>query len=379
LSDIKWGKNKEGLHLEQTVEVVAYTIDTHMPVYYRTFPGNMLDSRSLETILLDLGHAGFKDVVLITDRGYEKIRNLEKYILQDQAMVMCTKVQQKYVLDKIIAFGTWGARPDGMDVDRDTRLYYRQYDIEYNLESKGKSVKKSNRLKLNLYFDAVRRSEELTNLEIEIKTQREQLESIKQEKASLDDDATLKHVYSYFKICYDKTTRMIDSFELDEKKVEKASRTSGFFAITTHKLDMDAIETLHIYRLRDEQEKYFQQMKSQMEGDRQRNWSEEGKTGRLLIQFVALILSSYARYIWRSTDLKELFSSSLEVLDEMRPIRCIEHTGKAKFISPFVGGQIDICNAFGFDIPEGCSPDYVSKRKNTKRRGRPRKKEVERN
>ena len=30
---------------------------------------------------------------------------------------------------------------------------------------------------------------------------------------------------------------------------------------------------------------------------RQRNWSEEGKTDRLLILFVGLILSSYVRHI----------------------------------------------------------------------------------
>jgi hypothetical protein len=377
LADIRWGKNKDGLPLEQTVEVVVYTLDSHMPVYYRTFPGNMLDSRSLETILLDLNHAGFSDVILVTDRGYEKIRNLEKYILQGQAMIMCTKVQQKYVLDKILEFGVWSTRPDGMEIDRETRLYYRQYDIEYNVESKGDSVKKSDRLKLNIYFDAVRRGEELTNLEIEIKMQREQLEVAKQDQVVIDDDATLKRVYSYFKISYDKTIRIIDTYELNQKKVEKAKQTSGFFAIMTHKLDMSAMEVLHAYRLRDEQEKYFQQMKGQMEGDRQRNWSEEGKTGRLFIQFVSLILSSHARYIWKSTDLKDMFSSSLEVLDEMRPIRCIEHTGRAKFITPFIGGQLDICSAFGFDIPKGCSPDYVSKRKSAKRRGRPREKVFE--
>jgi hypothetical protein len=292
-------------------------------------------------------------------------------------MIMCTKVQQKYVLDKILKFDAWGTRPDEMEIDMETRLYYRQYDIEYNVESKGESVKKSDRLKLNIYFDAVRRSEELTDLEIEIKMQREQLEVAERDRVVMDDDATLKRVYSYFKISCDKAIRMIDTYELNQKKVEKAKQTFGFFAITTHKLDMSSMEVLHAYRLRDEQEKYFQQMKGQMEGDRQRNWSEEGKTGRLFIQFVSLILSSYARYIWKATGLKDMFSSSLDVLDEMRPIRCIEHTGRAKFITPFIGGQLDICNAFGFEIPEGCSPDYVSKRKSVKRRGRPRKKVIE--
>jgi transposase len=379
LADIKWGKNKDGLPLEQTVEVVVYTLDTHMPVYYRTFPGNMQDSRSLETILTDLAHAGFRDVILVTDRGYEKIRNLERYIMQGQAMIMCTKVQQKYVLDKILAFGSFNTRPDAMEIDKETRLYYQQYDIEYNVEGKGESVKKPDRLKLNLYFDVLRRGEELVDLEINTEIQREQLEALKHAQTVLDDDATLKRMYSYFRLKYAPHVRTLESYELNEKKVEKAKQTSGFFAIMTHKLDMAAMEVFHTYRLRDEQEeKCFQQMKSQMGGARQRNWSEEGKTGRLFIQFVSLILSSYARYIWRSTALKDMFLSSLEVLDEMRPIRFIEHTGRAKFITPFVGGQIDICDAFGFKIPEGCSPDYASKRKSTKRRGRPRKKVVER-
>ena len=77
------------------------------------------------------------------------------------------------------------------------------------------------------------------------------------------------------------------------------------------------MQTWELYGLRDKQEKYFQQMKSQLGFDRQRNWSEEGKTGRLLILFVGLILSSYVRHIWKSTDLHKQFSSTLEVLDEM--------------------------------------------------------------
>ena len=136
------------------------------------------------------------------------------------------------------------------------------------------------------------------------------------------------------------------------------------------------METFEHYALRDEQEKYFHQMKGQMGFDKQQNWSEEGKQGRLLILFVALILSSYTKHIWKSTKLKKFFDSSLAVIDEMRPIRMIEHTGRTKRIAPFVGDQIDICEAFGFAIPAGCSPDYVSRKKEPKRRGRPKKPRV---
>ena len=136
-------------------------------------------------------------------------------------------------------------------------------------------------------------------------------------------------------------------------------------------MDMTAMQTWELYGLRDEQKKYFQQMKSQLCSDRQRNWSEEGKTGRLLILLVGLILSSYVHHIWKSTDLHKQFSSTLEVLDEMCSIRCVVHTGNAKHITPFVGAQIDIANAFGFKIPDGCAPKYTSRKKDAPHRGRP--------
>ena len=377
LTDIRWGKNKESLPLEQTVEVVVYTLDSHMPVYYRTFPGNMQDSRSLETILTDLQHAGFTDVILVTDRGYEKIRNLETYILKNQAMIMCTKVQQSQVMEKILSYGDFSTRPDGMAIDQNAKIYYQQFAIDYPVESTGTSVKQSEKLRLNLYFDSVRRSEELVQLDIDITEQHKKLQLLLSEQEPLEDDQSLKRHFRYFKLQYDSGERLLKSFTLNDKKVEKARRTSGFFSIMTHKLDMDAMQTYQTYKLRDEQEKAFQQMKTQMVADRQRNWSEEGKTGRLFILFVSMILGAAVRHTWKTTELHELFSSSLDVLDEMRSIRCIEHTGRAKFITPFVGKQLNICEAFGFEAPNGCAPDYVSRKKLPKKRGRPRKRATE--
>jgi len=377
LADIRWGKNRERLPLKQTVEVVAYTLSSHMPVYYRTFPGNTPDSRSMDTILTDLAHAGFRDVILVTDRGYEKIRNLESFILRGQAMVMCTKVQQRFVLSRIDALGRFDSRPDGMEIDPETRLYYEQSDIEYEVKGKGGAVKGADMLKLNLYFDPVRRSDELVQLDIDIKGQKDALSRLIKDRVAVDDLQALKRDYRYFDVNVNRGTGLVESFTLDEKKVAKSRRESGFFAITTHKLPLGAMDVYDTYRLRDEQEKYFQQMKDQMICDRQRNWSEDGKTGRLFILFVSMIVSSYVRHVWKATDLHKHFSSSLEVLDEMRSIRCIEHTNKAKFITPFVGDQVSICKAFGIEIPEGCSPDYVSKQTFTHKRGRPRKKRKE--
>jgi hypothetical protein len=377
LADIRWGKNRDRMPLEQTLEVVVYTLSSHMPVYYRTFPGNMPDSRSIETILKDLEHAGFKDLILITDRGYESMRNLEKYILRGQSMVMCAKTGQKDVAKAIKGLKEFSARPEEMAVDSEAMVYYMQLDIDYEVESTGQSAKMSDRLKLNLYFDPVRRGLDLMDLDIALSFQEATLCNLSESREPLGDDGWIKREFCYYKVAYEPATRVIKSYERNEGKILKAQSLSGFFAIMTHGVDFDAMDAFRAYRLRDEQEKYFQQMKDQMSADRQRNWSEEGKTGRLFILFISLILSSYVRHVWKSTRLKELFASSLDVIDEMRPIRLLEHTNRAKVITPFVGAQVDICAAFGFEIPEGCAPTYVSRKKPPRKRGRPPKRAVE--
>ena len=130
------------------------------------------------------------------------------------------------------------------------------YDVDYEVKSKGKSTQKSDRLKVNLYLDPVRRSEELVNLDADLKSQRTALEQMVAEQAICDDDATLKRVYSYFEISYAPDTRRILFFTENTKKIQKAKKYSGFFSLVTHKLDLTAMETFEHYALRDEQEKY---------------------------------------------------------------------------------------------------------------------------
>ncbi|MCL2459672.1 MAG: transposase [Desulfobulbus sp.] len=369
LADIRWGKNKDRLPLPQTTEVVVYTLSSHMPVYYRTFPGNMPDSRSLRVILTDLEHAGFKDLALITDRGYETLANLEHSIRCGQALVLRAKTGQKEAASAIEELGDFVVRPEGMTIDPRARICHKQVDLDSTVAGK-----RSDRLKLNLYLDPIRRGLELVELDIALSLQKDALDELLKNGEMLGDAATIRRDFCYYKVRTDPAARMIQSFELNEQKVAKARRRSGFFALITHAVNFDALQAYDAYRLRDEQEKHFQQMKDLMAADRQRNWSEEGKTGRLLILFVSLILSSYVRHIWKSTQLHDLFSSSLEILDEMRPIRLIEHANRAKVITPFVGAQAAICEAFGFAIPAGCAPISTSQWQTRRKRGRPCKK-----
>ena len=374
LADVCWGKNKEHLPLPQTLEVVVYTLAQHMPVYYRTFPGNMNDSRSLRVIFEDMDNAGFPSVVYMTDRGYESMRNIESMILKNRRAVLCVKTSTGLVSEKIQAFGDFAVRPDCMEIDLETKCYMTQYPIEYKVRGNGQCVHEADRMKLNLYFDPVRRSSEIVALDARLKADEQELATLLASNRKLDGVAAFRKEYPFFELVFDESESVLKSFCQNRKKIEAARRLSGFVALLTLGLDWTPAETLGHYRLRDEQEKYFEQMKEQMVADRQRNWSEEGKTGRLLILFVSLILGSYIRYVWKHSSLHKEYSSSLEVLDEMRPIRCIEQPHKARIITPFLKRQLEICTAFGFTPPRNCDKTYKSRKVTaTGKRGRPRK------
>lgn len=183
---------------------------------------------------------------------------------------------------------------------------------------------------------------------------------------------------AYYLFLESRTYSHIGKWQRVVKTPSVHTLTSGFFASKTLGLDLDPMEAKSRYGMRDEQEKTFMLQKGPLGEDRLRVCTESSKHGRMFICFVALILASYIRHI-RGTkpELTNAFPSMAAILEGMQTIRCIEHDGRRKFITPFVGDQVTICDAFGLEIPEGCRPTYTSRKSTKGRRGRPAKPQTE--
>lgn len=378
LVDIRWGKNKERLPLRQTLEVVVYSLTSHMPIYYKELPGNMPDCRTVGLIMRELEHAGFKNLVLITDRGYESMKNLELYIAKGQKVITSVKVTGSDVMAKIKAIDMSHGFPQGMTIAPKDNLYYAQYDMEYSVKGNGDNVIKADKYRLNLYYNPLKRGEKICDIQHSASEQSAELDIIIQTKEPVADREDTARRFNLLDITFN-ADGTIKSYGVNQKKLDTMLLTAGFFASKTIGVDFDPLQAMDNYGMRDEQEKCFALQKGPLGHDRLRTWSEGGKRGRMLIYFVGHILASYVRSVWQRDEvLRKRFPSTEAVLAEMRTIRCIEHTGKMKFITPFVGSQVDICRAFGFDIPGGCAPVYVSKAKPmTRKRGRPAKAKTE--
>lgn len=379
LVDIRWGHNKEHLPLKQTLEVIVYSLTSHLPIYYLELPGNEPDSRTLEMIMTELEHAGFRNIILITDRGYESLKNLEICIAKGQKLITSVKCGQGEPLKAIKSIDLSTGVPEGMTFSKETGLFYKQYDLDYQVQGNGDHVIKADRLKLNLYYDVHKRADDLARVQMAIANQKEVLQAVLEADKPIpkEDRDTFRRENNFMKIAFWKSGKL-RSYEVDKDAVRKATLTSGFFASKTLGLNLTPIEAKGNYGMRDEQEKTFMIQKGPLGEDRLRVCTESSKHGRMFICFVALILASHVRHIRDTKEgLRDNFHSTESILEEMRTIRCIEHDGHRKFITPFVGDQITICDAFGFEIPEGCRPTYTSKRSTKGKPGRPPKPQTE--
>lgn len=357
LAEIRMGRSKERIIRPQTVEVVAYDLQQHLPVYFRTLQGNVPDSRTLETIVRDLhGHArgSLQEVVLITDRGYASLHNFRVCMERGQPFLTAVRTAQNPVLQRIEQLGGFEFMPEGMDFDPAARLCYKQYDLSAWAGEKG--LPGGGQLRLNLYLDPAQRCAALSDLHAALAEQCRQLQEhtgitlSEQERGELARSCPLCSL-----ICADDGATLCD-YRVNDDELSRQRRTAGFFASISYGVEWDALQAHRSYKLRDEQEKYFARMKGQLDGHCQRAWTESSRSGRELLLFAAGRISSWLNHI-RSTALAELpggrgLRSVSEMLDEMRCVRLIRHAGDEPFLTPLVGRQHAICKALGLRADE---------------------------
>ena len=261
--------------------------------------------------MTELEHAGFKNLILITDRGYESMQNIELYILKGRKVITSVKVSQGDVLKKIKEMDMSRGYPDGMSIARKESLYYAQYAIDYTVRGKDDHAIKADKYKLNLYFNPGKLDAAMCDIQHASDEQVQAIREMIVSRKPVVDRNDIKKRFNMLNVKFSEDGR-VTSYEVNREKQDSMLLTAGFFASKTIGVDFDPLTAKDNYGMRDEQEKAFALQK--------------GTLGQ----------------------------------------------NRLKFITPFVVSQVEICKAFGFTIPDGCTPAYVSNAKPTSwKRGRP--------
>lgn len=363
IAEISYGRNKDNRDMDCTLEVVVYSLTAHEPVYYRAFPGNMPDARTVRTIAKDLSELGIGSGFTVYDRGYESSENIGAFLAADLPFLVCAKVAQAPALPAVSSVEFDGdGFPTNMDYDEGEGLFHAQVPLaaaEWE-DSDGKVAKAADGdLVCDVYLDMRERVTDIARLRSAMAEEKKRLEGM-DEAEMLGKRSSVNKGLRYHRVSFEGDGGgewSVAGWGEVPEKVAKAKATCGFFTSVSYRVPGGAMEHLRIYRTRDEQEKYFEQMKDQMGFHTQDCSSDASKAGRMFAMFVGLILSSVVRATWSSSrELRREFPTTLDMVDEMRDVRWCGYPDGTTHMTSFLSKQVKVCEEFGIDVPTECLP-----------------------
>ena len=356
LCQAKSGHNKEHDERPQLNVLLVYDQDDHAPLYYQKMPGNIPDSRSVKKLLKKLDDLGFKDTTYIFDRGYFSKEGIDILVKRKCGFIMGMKIGLNAIEPIIKANGK-------QQITRHTNwiesknLYGVACTLDWSVTVLGKP-RAVDPLTAYLYYDQASDAIESRYIQSAVTKQQRELQAILEDGDVLEA-SELKKYEKYFTIAQDGETRKILSYNIDVEKLDGELSYCGYFALLGNGKET-AQEAIDVYSIRDDQEKCFTIEKSFLNGRRLRTSTELTTDGRLFLQFISLILCTYIRRVMREKNLFPTFTM-LGLFRELESIECTEQEGKAKVLSEFIGKQVAIFDAFGFEIPKDCRPSTPSR------------------
>ena len=141
----------------------------------------------------------------------------------------------------------------------------------------------------------------------------------------------------------------------DGNRIKKDKNIAEFFSFLNYKIDSNPIENFEAYKLNNEQAKYLEKIKYQINSNIQNAITENEKQEIVFILFSGLILMSKVRSVWMYSEmLRQKYETPYNIIDEMTSIRLTHYPDGSEKITPFSQTQIEICKEYNLDVPIEC-------------------------
>ncbi len=331
ISNVEFGYNRDQEHLPQINLGMYYGEKTKLPLYYKEYPGSILDKSHLQYMMSinELMNIKTEDMFFVMDRGFYTKSNLSymhdnnlSYLMGVSNNLISSKEMIKGIREKII-------------------------DVETQLTNKNIfgirkiSSKYGHKTNVYIYFDRIKAEIETNKLFDTIRRYEKELQHKEQLKES-----ELKRYEKYFKITVSKDNSF--TFKKKTKEINDRRKSKGFFILLSNK-KRTAEDMYRIYRNKDVVEKAFDNFKNYLDGKRLHIKSDAVIEGKIFTMFIALILKSFIENKARDL-MNEQNITTKKLFKELNKIKIIELDGKRKLEAPLTAKQKKILKCF--DISE---------------------------
>lgn len=280
----KKGHNKEGSYRPQVQIGLAVTKQEGIPIFHKTFEGNVFDARTLQDFLVEFHDLNIGDITIIWDKGVTSETNIsdaEKAGFDVLCGLAIKQDVQRFV-DKILHKKEGFMQLKNRVRLKNTILYCAQQKYNYG----------SVRGQLVLCFN-----EEKARINKE-----KRIDQINKAKALLQQKKPISEGISKF---------FRDDFTINESAIREAQKYDGYSVIfSTKKLSID--EIVKPYFEKDKVEKAFRSMKSILGLKPIKHWLEERVKSHIFICYLSYLLISLLDTKLRKTDI-----SAVTALDRL--------------------------------------------------------------
>lgn len=328
MTDVEYGYNRDGEDLPQFNLGLFADESTKLPLYYNRYNGSLTDKTNLSYVLENAKSVGINDVKFVVDGGFiseECIQNLNEYA-------------------KSFTIGI----PASLNISEEMLKTHSQSIDKYANKLAGQEIYCVEKIityygvvgRLMLFYDPMSHAQLCNEMSERIRLLSAELDGLKRYPKN-----KLKRYSQYFKITKHETDSGFD-FKLDNDNIDTLRFRKGFFLIFSTDQTATHDDILYHYRAKDAAEKLFDQMKTDMQGNRIRTHNEQTTNGKTFVTFIALAIRTFMlgklkQYLSdNSTSLKKVFN-------QLENITIITTSTKGRFTKALTKKQKDILLAFG--------------------------------
>lgn len=272
----KKGHNKEGSHHPQVQIGLAVTKQEGIPIFHKTFAGNVFDARTLQDFLVEFHDLNIEDVTIVWDKGVTSEVNISDAKKAGFEVICGLAIKQdvQRKVDELL-----NKKEEFMQLKNRVRL---KNTILYCTQQKYIYGSINGRLVLCFNEEKARINKEKRIDQIN--------KALLQGKKSISEG--LKKFFN-------------DNFTVNERAIQEAQQYDGYSVIFSTK-NVPVEEIVKPYFEKDKVEKAFRSLKSILGLKPIRHWLEERVKSHIFICYLSYLLISLLETKLRKTDISAI-------------------------------------------------------------------------